>query len=439
MRRHSFRWTSTTHALIVPAAMCIVSARSFAQATPGAGPAPRTLPTPSVTSPRFAGNAFSLIALANGTLLVNDIRNHRVMLSDSLLRVTSVVIDTAEYGARPASILRYRGDSIVFVESVTPSMTMIDPAGKVVRTMAVPRPRDVAWLMPSPGSSPGVDSRGGFVHRGLAPRVVLPKIKPNEVRPGTSPDASPIVRDNPTTHAGDTIAWIKSYTSKSVQLGRSDGTSFSYSRQRPVDIIDDWVVLANGTVAVVRGQDYRVDFIDADGKVTVGQRIPYDWKHLSDDAKVALADSSNAEYNEGVKSRAASQGGGSTISGGSTSAGGAMGGGTGNNAGGMQDRPLPPPGVMDFKPAELPDYRPAFLDGAVRADAEGNVWIRTQTLVADTTKSVHDIVNGAGKLIDRVLVPNNRTIVGFDRRGNVFLVGRAEGGIQWIERVRWRN
>ena len=54
------------------------------------------------------------------------------------------------------------------------------------------------------------------------------------------------------------------------------------------------------------------------------------------------------------------------------------------------------------------------------------------------------VINGkrealAGKLIERIIMPTDRSIIGFDRRGNVFLLGRADGGIQWIERVRWRN
>jgi hypothetical protein len=353
------------------------------------------------------------------------------MLSDSLMRVTSIVIDSAEYGTRPGSVMRYLGDTVVFVESVTPSMTLIDPDGKVMRTVAVPSPRDVFALMPSPVSLPGVDPHGRLVHRALPPRDALPRLRPNEVRSRTSPDSVPLVGDNPETHAGDTLAWIKSYTNKGVSIGRPNGTSFGYSRQAPVDIIDGWAMLASGRIAVVRGRDYHIDFIGADGNVTAGPRIPYDWKHLSDDAKAALADSSNAEFNREMTTRATTPGAVTSINGG--------GGGMGSGGGAVQDRPLPPSGSLDFRPTEIPDYRAVFLEGAVRADAEGNVWIRTQRPSSDTTKSVHDVVNGEGTLIDRVLVPNDRTIAGFDRRGNVFLVGKAEGGIQWIERVRWRQ
>ena len=93
--------------LVTAIASCVSTAAG--QTASNTAPVPRTLPAPSVISPRFAGNAFSVIALSNGSLLVNDIRNHRVMLSDSLMRVTSIVIDSAEYGTRPGSVMRHLG------------------------------------------------------------------------------------------------------------------------------------------------------------------------------------------------------------------------------------------------------------------------------------------------------------------------------------------
>ena len=38
---------------------------------------------------------------------------------------------------------------------------------------------------------------------------------------------------------------------------------------------------------------------------------------------------------------------------------------------------MTPPQMKFVDPSELPDYKPVFLTGFVRADTEGNVWIRT--------------------------------------------------------------
>lgn len=405
---------------------------SAAQSNTPAIPAPRALPAPTIVSPRFVGTVFNLLALPNGMLLINDTRNHRVMLSDSLLQNTTVVIDSIDYGSRPASVLAYSGDSSVFVESVTPSARIIDPTGKPGRTMAVARPRDAGWLMPSPSYMAGIDARGRFVHRGLGPRVNPPAIKPGEVRFRTFSDTSPVIRDDPVTHNGDTIAWVRTGQTDGVEVARAEGGSMTYMRTNPVDLYDEWAVLANGSVAVLRGRDYHVDMIDANGKITALPKIPFPWVPLSDSAKAALIDSVRV-------AREAQQNTprpGVSVSGSGSAGGGNIGGGGGPPG---MDFPPAPPGMRDMKVSELGDYRPAFSFGALKAAADGNLWIRTRTVAADTGMVIYDIVSPEGKRLDRVLVPRNRTIVGFDLRGNVFWVGRAEEGVQWIERVRWKK
>ena len=61
----------------------------------------------------------------------------------------------------------------------------------------------------------------------------------------------------------------------------------------PIPEVDDWAVLPDGTIAIVR-KDYHVDFVDADGKRTSAPKIPFDWQRLTDSAKVAVIDSAKA-------------------------------------------------------------------------------------------------------------------------------------------------
>ena len=44
------------------------------------------------------------------------------------------------------------------------------------------------------------------------------------------------------------------------------GRGVATSIVNPMPVPDDWAVLADGTIAVVRGREYRVDFISNDGK-----------------------------------------------------------------------------------------------------------------------------------------------------------------------------
>jgi sugar lactone lactonase YvrE len=84
-------------------------------------------------------------------------------------------------------------------------------------------------------------------------------------------------------------------------------------------------------------------------------------------------------------------------------------------------------------PSELPDYKPAFTPGSTRADADGNLWIRTsQNLNA---RPVYDVINRKGELIDRVQLPQNRVLVGFGANGVVYLAVR-DGATAHLEKAR---
>ena len=85
------------------------------------------------------------------------------------------------------------------------------------------------------------------------------------------------------------------------------------------------------------------------------------------------------------------------------------GGGGGRPQQGVQQ--ITAPSINFVKPKDLPDYRPAFRQGAARADAEGNLWVRT-TQPSDAGP-IYDVINGKGELVDRVKLPFGRVISGF--------------------------
>src|SRR4029079_16626792 len=50
----------------------------------------------------------------------------------------------------------------------------------------------------------------------------------------------------------------------------------------PVPSTGYWAVLPNGTVAFVRGRDYRIEYLHPDGTWASSQKLPYDWQRLGD-------------------------------------------------------------------------------------------------------------------------------------------------------------
>jgi hypothetical protein len=90
--------------------------------------------------------------------------------------------------------------------------------------------------------------------------------------------------------------------------------------------------------------------------------------------------------------------------------------------------------------ADLPDYKPPFFTGAVRADADGHLWIRTIPTRGIAGGPVYDVVNAKGELVERVQLPANRTIVGFGEGGVVYLLARdaSPGATSKLEKARVR-
>jgi hypothetical protein len=79
------------------------------------------------------------------------------------------------------------------------------------------------------------------------------------------PDSAPLIRVDLDTRRADTIAAVRTakFISNTVTLP-SGGTSMMQT-QVPLATIDDWAVLSDGTIAIVRGNEYKVDFNHADG------------------------------------------------------------------------------------------------------------------------------------------------------------------------------
>jgi hypothetical protein len=100
----------------------------------------------------------------------------------------------------------------------------------------------------------------------------------------------------------------------------------------------------------------------------------------------------------------------------------------------------PPPQMREINviPAvELPDYRPPFAQGSTRADADGNLWIRTIPPKPVPGGPIYDVVSEKGELTDRLQLPPGYTLVGFGKGKVVYLSMRDAKGIH-LARVRLR-
>ncbi len=75
----------------------------------------------------------------------------------------------------------------------------------------------------------------------------------------------------------------------------------------PYSLSDGFAVTADGSVAIVRTREYRIDWVNRDGTRTVGPRMPYLWHALSDAEKAHLVDSVNAASNKAFADKLAAR------------------------------------------------------------------------------------------------------------------------------------
>jgi hypothetical protein len=221
----------------------------------------------------------------------------------------------------------------------------------------------------------------------------------------------------------------------------------------PIPTVDDWALLSDGTVAIVHGSDYSIDWVSPDGTRSSSGKVPYEWQRLDEEAKYALLDSARTaiEKQREMARQAFENGtappivvgpGGMAGGGdvqiitrmGAVEAAAARGRGRGD-AGRSSTLTVPPVNLVSAD--ELPDYRPPFTSGAARGDLEGNLWVRTTSPVGNAGP-VYYVINRQGAVIDRVQLPEGRVIVGFGRDGEVFLALRDAEGNARVERAKLR-
>jgi hypothetical protein len=446
-----------TRVSLLSAGMLILGTSAAAQSRPAIRPLG---PVVAKSSEPFA-NVVNVRALSDGKVLVNDQTKRRVLLFDSTLASFTVVADSTAatanaYSGRFANLIAYRGDSTLFVDAQSLSMLVIDPAGKVGRVMSVPRVEDVGSLSGPVGGAVGFDRSGRLVYRAF-PRIdrqVAARMAAREghLPPPEMPDTSPVVRIDLATRQLDTVGFIKTQRPQMQMSRDADGRMQFSMTVNPLPVVDEWALLSDGSIAFVRGRDYHVDWVNPDGSRSSSPKMPFEWQRLTDEDKIAFIDSVKA-----ARERMGAAGGlQQFIVGGGPAAAGSPapppgggervavtivqgGGPPGGAAGGTPTRGgrAMAPRVNFVTPSELPDYKPPFFAGSVRADLEGNLWIQTIPTKTIAGGPVYDVVNRERGLVERVQVPAGRRIVGFGPGGVVYLAAR-DGDQTYLERAKAR-
>ncbi len=443
----------------VAVVLTALAAPCVAQQQPPAPVAVRALGPITNVSRDSLQSVAAAVEVGGGHVFVNDIIARRLLLLDSTLQSGTVVLDssaggTTGYGTFPGTLLPYHGDSALFISPTALSMLVLSPAGAIVRVMATPPSGGgLPALLGNIFGTPGFDARGRLAYfapirmTAIAPTPGgdLPRLEP--------PDSALIVRFDFSARRLDTVAAIRIPRTR-TSMSRDDQGRFHVTMTAfPPRTVDDWAVTSSGAIAVVRGLDYHVEWLSSEGAWKSSPRVPYAWEHLNDEQKTALLDSTlraTQAMMDSLPARMQRAG----VAGAQSSAPARSGAGGGGGGPvivmavprGAPDAPDAPrvsapssvsimPTATRAEPADVPDYRPAFGQGAVRADRGGNLWIRTSRWVDG--RPVYDVVDSSGALADRVQLPPNRTVAGFGP-GVIYMAVQDSAGVAHLERARIR-
>ncbi len=294
--------------------------------------------------------------------------------------------------------------------------------------------------MPGPGLTNGTlgfSARLGLFYRILAFPSGLTPPKPGEPDvTARTLDSTLLIRIDLATRTVDTIGRLSS-GNQSVTTLSGDGGGVSSGGPALFPFYDDAVVTSDGSLAILRAQEYRLEWINPDATHASGPRIPFPWRRIADDDRKHILDSVNARRTYVYDSVLAKRAADSARTGAVPTTINLSVGPDGERT--QRQVPSPPPHrpVLAIS-EEVPDFFPPTGRNAVMADADDNVWICPKPALPAATCTVWDVVNRRGELTDRVRIPDGRTLVGFGSGGAVYLMTR-DAGVASLERARSRK
>ena len=356
-------------------------------------------PVAKVSPPDILGSVSMVRPLSDGSVLVNDFVRRQIVLLDRNFKLVRGIVDatTATGGPMGGSfygLLPFKGDTSLVVDPSSLSMLVVDATGEVVRVMALPSVNDALLMIGGPYGTPGIDAHGRWIFLG-GPAATRPSSEATPAAIHVSVDTAPLRRVDLATREREILTYLKIPSESFTFLRDStDRISGLIRQMNPAPIVDGWALMPDGRVAVVRGKDYHVDWLGLEGKWTPAPKVPFNWERLDAADKQRLVDSSMAAYRKEREQP---------------------------NRDDAKEPGSPPPstarGRVDVQMTvrmeidDSQDYRPAFLRGSVRADTDGNLWVRTT--VPTNAGAIYDVINGQGQLVDRVRLPFGRVISGF--------------------------
>lgn len=329
--------------------------------------------------------------LRDGRVLISDRLDKGVVAGDfeanSVLRIGRTGRGPAEY-RMPTALLPMAGDSTLLVDEGNSRLAVIGPDLRIHRSFLLMLPG-----ISVPLGTRGVDRQGRFYIQ--IPGWISARADVN--------DSLMLVRFDMQRGRLDTLARVKGATMRTGPAPTMRLPIVPFSSQ------DGWTVGPDGRVAVVRAVDYHVEFLEPDGRVARGPRIPFEQLPVTEADRIAYTRRFTENSSIGGK----------------------------DSDGGLS--PIPNEWLDDKSIREsaarnlFAETKPPFTDAAVHLAPEGTLWVERSLRLGEP--SAWDVFDATGSLTLRVVLPRGRRLAALGN-GTLYAVATDDDGLQRLERYR---
>ncbi|MFN8583503.1 MAG: hypothetical protein U0163_21315 [Gemmatimonadaceae bacterium] len=340
--------------------------------------------------------------LADGRVLVLDMMDKAIQVVDAQFSAATRVgregRGPGEY-ARPAQLIAAPGDSSLVYDVGAFRYLWIDQQGRPGGTLPLMIAGEAALTIPA--VIRGIDAKGRLVFQttGVTMKDGAPVFA----------DSTPVVRRALTGGKLDTLAFVHT-GSVSPRMSGSATSGLKISGTMPAfPTVDDWGMLPDGRVAIVRGKDYHVDLVAAPGSVAAAPPIAYERVKVVEADKERVREATRKSRDMANKAIADAM---SSLPKGRT--------------------PPKMPTMTIDEPASWPAEKPAFGQGALLIAPNGRLWVRRHRAAADTLP-LYDVLGVNGRVESRMTLPFKGRVVGFGR-GWVYVVRIDADDLEYLQR-----
>lgn len=329
----------------------------------------------------------SVREISGGRVLVSDAGLSRVDLLSPEMRFLGAAAKkgdgTLDYQSSDM-LLAVAGDSTWIVDDVGASLLLLDPSMRAISKR--PHRREVSGTRTLMTEVRGIDAAGHLYFTGLRPNLV----------PRAPRDSVPLLRWAPTADVIDTLTWIR-IPVFGMRPSEVKPDSMINVAADPWEWRDVWSVAPDGRVAVVRGDDYHLEWFAGPVKVASGRAVPAPRVPVSAEDVQQLRDTKfSISTPEGPRTVSAASG------------------------------------------AQLSSAKPFVASGAPpRVDSDGRVWVERSRASHDDLVT-YDVFGATADPVLTVQLANRARVVGFGNEATYVTKPVASGRhvVQKGQRIR---